>query len=146
MDDSAALTTTVVAIACCVVVTACTASRRRPASDYGVERCPSAASESLLSVDALQCWFFARHGRWRTLKHESHLDVLVVQVEAFDLRDAEEITNRFVARERGEFEEVLVYVHPERSAERGRVRRVQWTREKGLEALDFVEPAESRDP
>jgi len=94
----------------------------------------------LLSVDALQCWFSARHGRWRILKRESHLDVLVIQVEAFDLRDAEEIARRFVARERDAFEEVLVYVRPERLDERGRVRRVQWTREKGTEALDFTEP------
>jgi hypothetical protein len=145
VDDSAALTTAIIAVGC-LAVTACAASRRRPVNDYGVERCAAAAGESLLSVDALQCWFSARHGRWRTLKHESHLDVLVVQVEAFDLRDAEEIANRFVARERQEFEEVLVYVHPERPAERGRVRRVQWTREKGLEALDFVEPPNGRAP
>jgi len=138
VDHSAALTT-IIAVACAVAVTACAASRRRPVNDYGVERCPPAASRSLLSVDALQCWFSAKHGRWRILKRESHLDVLVVQVEAFDLRDAEDIASRFVARERDAFEEVLVYVHPERSDERGRVRRVQWTREKGIEALDFAE-------
>jgi hypothetical protein len=146
VDHSAALTRTLIAVACAIVVPACTALRRRPSNDYGVQRCPPEAIESPLSVDALQCWFSARNGRWRILKRESHLDVLVVQAEAFDLRDAEEIASRFVARERDAFEEVLVYVHSERPSERGRVRRVQWTREKGLEPLDFMEPANEREP
>jgi hypothetical protein len=117
---------------------------RTPSNDFGVPSCPPRARDSLLSVDALQCWFEARHGRWRVLKHESHFDVLVVEVEALDARDAEEVTRRFVARESAVFSEILVYVHPERPNDRGRVRRVQWTREKGLEALDFSESGGTR--
>jgi hypothetical protein len=119
-------------------------SRPRPrANDFGVPNCPARARQALLSVDALQCWFGARHGRWRVLKHESHLDVLVVEVEAFDLRDAEEVARLFALREGGEFSEILLYVHPERG-DRELVHRVQWTREKGIETLDFVAPGEAR--
>lgn len=111
---------------------------RRPANDFGVPNCPAPAREDLLSVDALECWFDARHGRWRVLKHESHFDVLVVDVEALDLRDAEDITRRFVAGQSAAFSEILVYVHPEQG-DRARVRRVQWTRGKGIATLDFTE-------
>jgi hypothetical protein len=115
---------------------------RRPANDFGVPNCPASAQDSLLSVDALQCWFDARHGRWRVLKHESHFDVLVVEVEALDVRDGEEIARLFVAHESTKFSEILLYVHPERG-DHGRVRRVQWTRKKGIEALDFDAPDHS---
>jgi hypothetical protein len=67
---------------------------------YGIPRCAAGAAEYLLSVDALQCWFDAPRGRWRTLSRESQHDVLVVHVEALDARDAEEIARRFVAGER----------------------------------------------
>jgi hypothetical protein len=125
------------------VVTASACTRPRPpANDFGVPNCPARAREALLSVDALQCWFGARHGRWRVLKHESHFDVLVVEVEAFDLRDAEEVARRFAALESAEFSEILLYVHPEQG-DRERVRRVQWTRAKGIETLDFTAPDEN---
>ena len=127
-----------VALILAVVLTASScAARHRPTSDFGVLKCPERAADALLSVDALQCWFAASHGRWRTLEHESHLDVLVVEVEAWDLRDAEEIGRRFVAGQRSGFAEILVYVHPEAPREHGRVRRVQWTREAGVDVLDF---------
>jgi len=116
---------------------------RPPANNFGVPNCPASAREALLSVDALQCWFGARHGRWRVLKHESHLDVLVVEVEAFDLRDAEEVARVFARREGAEFSEILMYVHPERG-DRDRVRRVQWTRDNGIATLDFNAPEETR--
>ena len=117
----------------------CAVIRRTPANDYGVKRCSANAGDALLSVDALQCWFVARHGRWRTLKHESHFDVLVVYVESVNPADADEIARRFVAQLEREFSEVLVYVHPERASGRTRVRRVQWTRANGFAVLDFFE-------
>ena len=148
MDDSAALRTiaagkyAVLALVLTLVTAAssCTAHRKPPSNSYGVERCATGAEAALLSVDALQCWFGARHGRWRTLKHESHFDVLVVEVEALDLRDAEEIARRFAAQVYREFSEILVYAHPEPPGDAGRVRRVQWTRAKGIEAFDFTDP------
>jgi hypothetical protein len=87
-----------------------------------------------------QCWFDASHGRWRTLSHESHYDVLVVQVEARDPRDADEIARRIVGGERRTFSEILVYTQPEPSAVPSRIRRVRWTPDAGFEALEFTAP------
>jgi hypothetical protein len=120
----------------------CTAARPQLPSRLGVETCPIGAEDALLSVQALQCWFAARHGQWRTLSHQSHFDVLVVQVEALDLRDAEEIARRFVAGERLTFSEILVYVRTQSRAETAPIRRVRWTREKGSETIDFIAPLE----
>ena len=122
-----------------LAASSCRAVRRPPSNDYGVQRCPAAGGDDLMSVDALQCWFSARHGRWRTLKLESHFDVLVVEVEAGDVRDAEDIARRFAAQQRSEFTEILVYVHPEHANARAQVRRVQWTRDGGVSVLDFPE-------
>jgi hypothetical protein len=116
------------------------AARRTPVNDYGVQRCPSGAADDLLSVDALQCWFVAHHGRWRTLSHESHYDVIVIDVEALDVRDADEIAHRFVAGERRKFSEILVYVHPDDPRNSTRTRRVRWTHASGFEAFDFAAP------
>jgi hypothetical protein len=108
------------------------------AADYGIRPCSVGAADRLLSIDALQCWFDAPHGRWRTLSHESHFAVLVVQVEAADLRDAESIARRFVASERETFSEILIYAQDERPGERDVTRRVRWTQETGFETLDFA--------
>jgi hypothetical protein len=90
------------AAAVTIALSAACASAPKPiVNRYGVESCPSGAGEALLSVDALQCWFAAEHGQWRVLSQESHYDVLVVKVEAFDLRDAGDITRRFVANQGG---------------------------------------------
>ncbi len=138
MDYPAALSEWAACLVVAIAISGCaTATRRQPANDYGVSACPERAADALLSVDALQCWFFARHGRWRILEHESHVDVLVLQAEALDLRDAEEIARRVVAREGQAFAEILVYVHAEGQRERGRIRRVQWTRESGFSTFDF---------
>ena len=107
-------------------------------TDYGIRPCPVGAAERLLSIDALQCWFDAPHGRWRTLSHESHFTVLVVQVEASDLRDAETIARRFVASERETFSEILIYAERERRTNRDVIRRVRWTTDAGFESLEFV--------
>lgn len=113
---------------------------RHPAvrADFGIHACPASASDRLLSTDALQCWFAAPNGRWRTLSHESHYAVLVVEVEAADIRDAEVIARRFVAAERRAFSEILVYVQREQRADRQTVRRVRWTAETGFQSLDFI--------
>jgi hypothetical protein len=116
------------------------ATARRQVSRYGVTNCPAGAADAPLSVDALQCWFIARHGQWRTLSHESHFDVLVVQVEAFDLRDADEIAGRFVASGRTTFSEILIYVQLDSRAIPARIRRVRWTPENGSETIDFTAP------
>ena len=119
------------------------AAARRPVNRYGVMSCPAGAADDPLSIDALQCWFKARHGQWRTITHESHFDVLVVQVEAFDLRDAEEIAQRFVAGGRTTFSEILIYVQSDSRATPARIRRVRWTPESGSETIDFTAPPAS---
>ena len=143
MDDS--FTVNRPALLLALALTAAAASgcsavvRRRPANRLGILPCAAGAANALLSVDALQCWFGARHGQWRTLSHESHFDVLVVQVQADDLRDAEDITRRFVTGERAAFSEILVYVQRESRGEPARIRRVRWTRTTALETIDFDE-------
>jgi len=139
VDDSAALGVGIAVVCAALAVSNCGAARRPPSNDYGVTRCPAAANDDLLSVDALQCWFSARHGRWRTLSHESHFDVLVVEVEALDVRDGEAIARRFAGQKGSEFTEILLYVHPERTVANAQVRRVQWTRDGGFSVLDFPE-------
>jgi hypothetical protein len=114
------------------------AGRRPPVlPDIGVTACPAGAVHDPLSVDALQCWFAAPHGRWRTLSHESHYAVLVVEVEAADIRDADGIARQFVDAERGTFSEILVYVQREARTAGDAIRRVRWTSELGFEGLDF---------
>ena len=129
MDRTAAL------ILLLSITAGCAHSRAR-ATSYGVRRCPDAAA--LLSVDALQCWFDAPRGHWRTLSTESHFDVLVVRVEAFDIRDGEDIGKRFVDNYNGAFSEILIYVQPEQH-KGSEIRRVRWTRSAGLSAFDIPE-------
>jgi hypothetical protein len=115
------------------------AGRRPPLlPDIGVTPCPASAVHDLLSVDALQCWFIAPHGRWRTLSHESHYAVLVVEVEAADVRDADGIARRFVEAARGTFSEILLYVQHETAGAGDAIRRVRWTSSRGFESLDFT--------
>jgi hypothetical protein len=114
------------------------AGRRPPVlPDIGITACPVRAAHDLLSVDALQCWFTAAHGRWRTLSHESHYAVLVIEVEAADIRDADGIARQFVDAERGTFSEILLYVQRQARSAGDRIRRVRWTSDLGFESLDF---------
>ena len=113
--------------------------------DIGVNDCAATAAQSLLSVDALQCWLRAPHGRWRILSHDSHYDVLVVQAEALDLRDAAPIARAFAANQPS-FSEILIYVRSRppagpRPTAGVRTRRVRWTKTAPLEIFDFVAPA-----
>jgi hypothetical protein len=115
------------------------AARRPARADHGIARCPAVTAGDLLSADALQCWLDAPHGRWRILSHESHYDVLVVQVEALAVRDAEAIARRFVNGQGRTFSEILVYTNPEPSAAQPRIRRVRWVRGEGFDTLEFGE-------
>ena len=119
---------------------ACAVHQARGLPDFGIPSCADRAADRLLSADALQCWFPSPHGRWRTLNHQSHLEALVVEIDAQDLRDAAVIAQRLVADpDAMKFSEILVYVahsHPNGS----RIRRVKWTRER-FETLDFSSPA-----
>ena len=133
-----------VAVATAVVGVAsssCAMRQARVQDDFGIPGCPGGADRDLLSSDALQCWFTAPYGRWRTLNHQSHLEALVVEVEARDLRDAMEIAQRVVddPQARG-FSEILVYVARPEGRE-SRIRRVRWTRSTGFETMDFSSPA-----
>jgi hypothetical protein len=128
------------AVALAVAVSGCASARIKPVPDIGVNDCAPNASAALLSVDALQCWLPAPHGWWRTLSHASHFDVLLVQAEATDLRDAVDIARAFAANQRETFSEILVYVREPAHAGRVRTRRVRWTRAGGLETFDFTAP------
>ena len=114
--------------AACAIVSSCAARQARAGADFGIPVCPDGADKDLLSSRALQCWFTASHGQWRTLNHQSHLEALVVEVEARDLRDAAEIAQHVVADPvAAAFSEILVYVARPEGRE-WRVRRVRWTR------------------
>ena len=116
---------------------ACAVHQARGLPDFGIPSCADRAADRLLSADALQCWFPSPHGRWRTLNHQSHLEALVVEIEAQDLRDAVVIAQRIVADpDAMKFSEILVYVAQPRP-NGSRIRRVQWTRGGRLETLDF---------
>jgi hypothetical protein len=121
-----------------LTLSACAARRPPARGDYGIPRCPPAAVDHLLLPDALQCWFDAPHGRWRTLSRESHYAVLVVQVEAMDLDDAEAIAQAFVRNQRATISEILIYAH--REGEPSTIRRVRWTAADGFETLEFTVP------
>jgi hypothetical protein len=125
-----------------VVWSSC-ALRRADGQDFGIQPCPTGADRDLLADDALQCWFTGGHGRWRMLGHQSHLDAMVVEVEARDLRDALPIAQRVVEGGLADaFAEVLVYVQAE---EGRRVSRVRWTQRTGFETLDFSRPDVTED-
>lgn len=125
----------------CVLVSGCAARQVRVSNDFGIPQCAEAAARDLLSPEALQCWFTAPHGLWRTLNHQSHLAALVVEVEARDLRDAQVIAQLLVNDPMTqEFAEILVYVGRSLGGD-SRIRRVQWTRGGGYEAFEFSSPA-----
>jgi len=119
-----------------LAVTAC-ASRRPPRNDLGTPACAPGAGAQLLEPPALECWFTARHGRWRLMTQASHLEALVVDVAADDLRDTPEIARRFVTGERGRYSEIIVYAHREPVTAGSPVRRVRWTAAAGYDSLDF---------
>lgn len=105
-------------------------------NDLGLPTCHVVGSD-LLAADALQCWFAGQHGRWRTLSHESHYTVLVVNVEAADLRDANDVARQFVSHHKASFSEILVYVR-DAAADTRRIRRIRWTADAGFESIDFA--------
>ena len=120
---------------------ACAIRQARAQNDFGIPACADEADKDLLSSNALQCWFTASHGQWRTLNHQSHLEALVVEVEARDLRDAVEIAQRVAGDAKARaFSEILVYVSRPQGRE-SRIRRVRWTPGTGYETLEFAGPA-----
>lgn len=121
----------------------CALRQGRAREDLGIPACPADAAKNLLSSDALQCWFTASHGRWRTLNHQSHLEALVVETEARDLRDAVEIARGVIEDPMARaFSEILVYVSRPQDRET-QIRRVRWTQRTGFETLDFSSPGGS---
>jgi hypothetical protein len=137
MAGESNLRLSVILVLVSVVATGC-ASRRISVQDYGIPPCPPSAHLNLFSPNALQCWFVAPHGRWRTLDHQSHLEALVVFVEAQDVRDAETIARLLVGDSSASaYSEILAYVRPEKPNVTSRVRRVRWTRGGTFETMDF---------
>lgn len=107
-------------------------------TDRGIARCPIEGRQDLLSFHALQCWFDAPSGRWRMLSRVSVYDALIVEAEATELVDADEIARKFAAIDEGRFAEVLVYVQRESAADPAVIRRIRWTRPTGFEALQYT--------
>jgi hypothetical protein len=102
-------------------------------------RCPSGTVDNYLADRWQRCWFDAARGQWRTLSHEFHYSVLVVEVESASLDNAEEIIRRFVDLHRGRFTDITIYVHQEPAAQPGPVRRIHWEwDEKAFDTLDFA--------
>lgn len=102
-------------------------------------RCRSAPVDNYLAEYWQKCWFDATRGRWRTLSHEFHYNVLVVEVEAASLDDAEEIIRRFVDLHRGRFIDITLYIHQEPASRPGPVRRIHWDIDSdGLDTLNFT--------
>jgi hypothetical protein len=128
------------AIALSVCLSACH-RQQTGRNDYGILPCSPNAAADLLSTDALECWFTAAHGRWRTLSHQEAYGALVVQVEAFDPADASEIARRFVESKHEALSEVSVYVQRESTTDPTLIRRIRWTPDAGYETLEFTAPA-----
>jgi hypothetical protein len=110
-------------------------------NDFGITPCPTSAQQDLLSAHALQCWFPAPGGRWRTLARVSAHGALVVEVEATALSDAELIARQFVTDRGGKFSEVLVYAQRESAVPPLTIRRIRWTQITGFEQFEFTTPA-----
>jgi len=112
-----------------------------------IPRCRPGPVANYLAADAERCWHEAPHGLWRTLRHELHYDVVVIEIEAESLRDADEIARRIVANlgdsglpfnaRRLRFREVMLYVQEASAPETSPVRRIRWTRTGGYESLTF---------
>jgi hypothetical protein len=121
-----------------IIASSSCALRRAPAQDYGIPPCPAGAERRLLSPDSLQCWLAAPHGRWRRLDQQSHLEALVVFVEARDRRDAVAIAQKLIEDPGASaYSEILLYVRTEDGGAGSSTRRVGWTRSNGFETLDF---------
>jgi len=132
----------VLLVAAAVAAPGC-ALTRAAVPDYGIPSCAPGTERDVLASDALQCWFRGRHGWWRVLGHESHLQALVVRVDARDLRDATDIAQRVVAGVgTTAFTEVLVYVRRGALDGMARVSRVAWTPDAGFASIAFVMPAD----
>lgn len=113
-------------------------SKSSPSADNQIRRCPKRTITNYLDDDLLQCWFDGPSGRWRTLSHDYHYTVLVVEVEAASLDDAREIARRWVDAHSLTFSEILVYVQAEKTPATSPVRRVRWVKDKGYEMLEYV--------
>lgn len=113
-------------------------SKSSPSADNQIRRCPKRTITSYLEEDLLQCWFDGPSGRWRTLSHDYHYTVLVVEVEAASLDDAREIARRWVDAHNLMFSEILVYVQAAKTPATSPVRRVRWVKDKGYETLEYL--------
>lgn len=109
-------------------------------SGGGVSRpgqpCGSGRVGNLLTPRWQQCWFTAAGGRWRTLHHNLHYDSFVVDVEAANVADAQEIAQRFIDNQ-PRFRYLTLYAYKEPSTTPGPVRRVSWSVSGGFELLDY---------
>lgn len=158
--DTPAVRPWCVALAWAVVLAgavSCAPARASLTPDFGIPACGPEAEADLLATAALQCWLDGRHAPWRVLGQQSHLQALVVEAHARDRRDALAIARRLVTSPgAASFDEVLVYVRGDDTAERREVQagaalsaagrdtpvtRVRWARGAGFTTVEFRMPA-----
>ena len=125
----------VVAAIAAATLTAC-AARSSDVPAAADRRCDAGPVDNYMAARWQRCWFESAHGRWRTINHEFHYDVLVAEVEATSADDAEAIARRWVDVHRERFQEILVYVRPTAGTS-AMMRRVRWTATDGYRGMDF---------
>jgi hypothetical protein len=114
------------------------AAQTRARRDPSIRPCRKGPVANYLERVAQRCWFDARNGRWRTLRHELHYYSLVVEVEAEGLADAEEIASRFVQVHGERFREIMLYVQAAPAGVESLIRRIRWLPGRGYDTLEFT--------
>jgi len=74
---------------------------------------------------------------WTVTKATSALRELVVEIDAVTPEEAPGIARHLVERVKGDYDEILVYVHALDSRQDPRIRRIEWTPTRGYLASAF---------
>jgi hypothetical protein len=114
------------------------AAQTRARPDPSIRPCRKGPVANYLERVAQRCWYDARNGRWRTLRHELHYYSLVVEVEAESLADADEIASRFVKVHSEKFREIMLYVQAAPVGVDSLIRRIRWLPGSGYDTLEFT--------
>ncbi|HEV8393059.1 MAG TPA: hypothetical protein VGQ37_02245 [Vicinamibacterales bacterium] len=97
---------------------------------------PLAANALARSINDAQP-MAGRRWQWTATSATSARREMVVQVEAFDVRQARQIATSIVEPRRGQFDDILVYVHHVGGSAALAARRVEWTPRGGYEEVVY---------